>query len=203
MIHRIAAAITSWLITMGVVESNDRELFEYAAYCLIFGSLPIIIVVVWGIVFRLYLESLVLIIPFMLIRKFSGGYHLASAKVCFVTSVAILGVSLLMTKLIYAYGRSEMLSGAVLLSVLCICKFSPIDSDARKLTPKETILFQKIARIISVVMMVVYFTGRWTGRIHFSVPFGIGIVIPALLQLPAIGIRLFQKNKSASQIGQT
>ena len=91
MINRLSERVVSWLRREGCVEASEVPLFRYAAYSFIWGLLPFIIVTVWGIIFNALLESTLLILPFMLIRKFSGGYHLSNPGICFATSTILLG----------------------------------------------------------------------------------------------------------------
>ena len=42
MIKALSAVISDWLLKEGAVESSEKGLFEYAAYSLFFGFLPVI-----------------------------------------------------------------------------------------------------------------------------------------------------------------
>lgn len=126
MINRLSERVVSWLRREGCVEASEVPLFRYAAYSFIWGLLPFIIVTVWGIIFNALLESTLLILPFMLIRKFSGGYHLSNPGICFATSTILLGFAVWGLTVINSTTSSTGLSVAVFLSVVIICVFSPI-----------------------------------------------------------------------------
>ena len=99
MIAKIAAAVSEWLVAQGAVTDKDKKLFAYAVYSFLFGMMPIFIIVILGLFFNMVLEGLLLITPFMLLRKFSGGYHLKSSIVCTITSTSLLLISLLAVRI--------------------------------------------------------------------------------------------------------
>jgi len=86
MISKAASTISEWLLSSGAISEKDRSLYEYAAYSFIFSLAPLVIVAIIGSILGMLAEGIILILPFMFIRKFSGGYHLKSSRICFVTS---------------------------------------------------------------------------------------------------------------------
>lgn len=191
MIGKISTAVGNFLTREGVISHGDSALYQYAVYSLLFGLAPIAIALIWGLVFHMVGKSLLLILPFMLIRKFSGGYHLDSPVVCTVSSTVLLGLAVGAIKAIEVHGGTDLLTAAAILSVICLCVCSPIDSASRQLSEKERKLFKRIAIFMSVTMLIVYIVFLGAAKPYVAIPLGIGIVLPALLQLPAIFRRLF------------
>lgn len=186
MIHIVSEGISRWLEKEGAISSERHALFAYATYSLIFGMLPVLIISFWGIVFGMLQEGLLLILPFMAIRKFSGGLHMKSAKHCIFFSTILLLAALGMIRLIICANQCTMFTVLVVISVLCICSFSPLDNKTRRLTPIEKKTFRIIARLISVIAMLLYLILQATELVSIAVPIGVGILITALLQLPCI-----------------
>ncbi len=191
MIDKLSAYIVSWLEKEGSVTGSEIELYRYAVFSFIWGLLPFAIVAVWGIIFNVLWESILLILPFMLIRKFSGGYHLSKPGICFAAASVLLGVAVWSIKSIDSTIGTTELTIAVILSVICICTFSPIDSDARRLTAKEIQVFGNIARAIAVIMLVAYIIFVSIGRHQIAIPIGVGIILAAGLQVPVLIGKLF------------
>lgn len=191
MIAKIAAAVSEWLVAQGAVTDKDKKLFAYAVYSFLFGMMPIFIIVILGLFFNMVLEGLLLITPFMLLRKFSGGYHLKSSIVCTITSTSLLLISLLAVRIASSHNATNILSIMVVLSSITLFLLSPIDSDARRLSVKERKVFRLIARIITCIFLLFYFLLLLFGQIDIATPIGIGMIIPATLQLPCLVQRLF------------
>lgn len=184
MITKMSSAIVKWLLHAGVISDNDRELYEYAAYSFLFSLLPLCLVVLLGCITGMKIEGLFMILPFMLIRKFSGGFHLKSPGICLLSSTLLLSAFLFIIRLVIDKHQSVLFTCFVGASTLQIFLCSPIDNDARKLNEKERLVFKKIARIMSAMFLVVYLLLLLLGLLRFSVPVGAGILLTALLQVP-------------------
>lgn len=186
MIRELSSGIAKWLEQEGAISGEDNGLFSYAVYSLLFGLLPIFIAVVLGLAFGMLREGLLMITPFMLIRKFSGGYHLDSPKLCVILSTALLALAMGSIKLIVQEGYIKFLTVLVFLSVICLCVFSPVENHARKLTSKERRLFRKIACVLAVIAMAVYLIMYKTASVQYTAALGTGILLVAILQVPHV-----------------
>lgn len=186
MIHIVSEGISKWLEKEGLISRDSHTLFAYAAYSLLFGMIPILIISVLGIAFDMLREGLIMIFPFMVIRKFSGGFHMKSAGHCIFFSTILLLTALGIIRVIRDTNQCAVLTLLVVFSVFSICTFSPLDNEARSLSPKEKKAFKIIASIISVIAMLVYLILQGRRLVSLSIPVGVGILITALLQLPCI-----------------
>lgn len=186
MIAQISAFITEWLLKEKVVEINNRELFSYAAYSLLFGLQPVAIILVLGFVYGMVREGITMLVPFMLIRKFSGGYHLNSPKMCLICSSLLLASALALVRSISCSPDLYPFSLMTLVSVIILCIFSPIDSDARRLTERESFVFKNVSRTIALCTFLVYISLLYFQSIRSAVSIGMGINIAAFLQLPCL-----------------
>lgn len=186
MIDKLSDGIVKWLTKEGAIAEDERNLFSYAVYSLLFGMFPVAVTIILGLLFDMPTEGFLMILPFILIRKFSGGYHLGSAKVCCVLSTALLFAAFLLMKMFLFFHGSYALLFLVLVASLCIVFLSPIDSDARKLSHKEIRVFKTVARLLAVVFCVVYIVLVILDKEAIAIPVGVGITIVAFLQLPCI-----------------
>ena len=191
MINKISTAVSEWLVAQGAVTVKEKNLFSYAVYSFLFGMMPIFIIVILGLIFDMLPEGLLLITPFMLLRKFSGGYHLKSSIVCTVTSTSLLTISLLAVRAVKTSSTILILSVLVVFSAITLFLLSPIDSKARRLSAKERMVFGRIARVITSVFLLIYFMLVLLDQTGIAAPIGVGMIIPATLQLPCLVQRLF------------
>ena len=186
MIQELSSRVANWMEQEGVISVKDKELFSYAVYSLLFGLLPVFIVVILGLAFGMLREGLLMITPFMLIRKFSGGYHLNSPKMCITFSTVLLALALGIVGCVIESGCIALLTAFVVISTGSLCIFSPSDNERRKLTGKEISLFHRIVCAVTSIFMAVYFIMCGLNVAHYAVPFGVGIILAAMLQLPCI-----------------
>lgn len=190
MIKALSASFAEWLRKEGAVPKKDQALFSYAAYSFFFGILPILLAFVLGVLFRMTRESLIMILPFMLIRKFSGGYHLNNPRKCIFFSSLLLSLALWGVKIFLATQTAIPLSSLVSLATISLWVLSPIDNDARKLSDMERHAFGRIARILSLAALTAYLAMQVSKLKSYSVPIGVGIILVAVLQLPCIPRKL-------------
>lgn len=182
--------ITEWLIVNKAVEDGDRELYEYAIYSLMITISPLFLVLIIGIMMGTLIEGVFLIIPFMCIRKFSGGYHAKNAGTCFVSSCALLVICMYLAAHI-KYGVWVSFVATVAIALLAL--FSPIDSENRRLDEEEKKLYRKIAIKISLLFMLVHILLLLFKCENWAVSVAIGLMLSAGLQLPCLLQQLNQR----------
>ena len=190
MIQELSHKVARWMEQEGVISNGDNELFAYAVYSLLFGLLPAFIAALLGLVFGMLWEGLLMITPFILIRKFSGGYHFGSSKLCIIFSTALLSFSMGFIQVIVHKGYTMLLTVLVSLAALWICTFSPVDNSARKLTKAEQKRFRKIARVLAIASIAAYLIMCKTISVPYSASFGVGVLLAAMLQVPCIISRI-------------
>ena len=85
----LANRITEWLIIHGATEEEDRDLYEYAALSLLMTVAPLFLAILVGGIMGELATGIFIVLPFMAIRKFSGGYHAKHAGTCLCCSCGL------------------------------------------------------------------------------------------------------------------
>lgn len=199
MIHKVAAKISTWLYTSGAISANDRELYQYAAYSFLFSLAPILLVTIIGAIFDSILDGLLMIIPFVLIRKFSGGFHFKSSTLCLVTSSVLLSAMIVLIKIITGFQIYFSFTVLVTLSTIGLIKLSPIDSVNRKLSVNEIVTFRKVTIILSILFFIIYVLLMALHLPNYAVPVGTGIFLSALLQIPCLFKKAGDKEEKSKE----
>lgn len=189
MMHRAADSVANWLVKVNAIEEEEAELYSYAMYSFLLTSIPLILSIVVGTLMNMLLESILFIAPFVIIRKYSGGFHLKSPTVCLFISTGIIAVFLHCIKFVLKYELYPVALIFAILSAILLFIKSPIDSEARKLSERETIVFGKIAKTMVIIFLAVTFilTGFHIYRI--AIPISFGIILPGALQVPCCFIK--------------
>ena len=84
MVENLSRHITLWLIKSGILKDDNIELYIYAIQYLFLIINPTIIFTIYCIATNNTLIGLIEVLVFLLIRKYSGGYHCQSSTVCLV-----------------------------------------------------------------------------------------------------------------------
>lgn len=143
MISRVSVLIAKWLLQAGAISAEDLDLYIYGIYSFLFTIAPLSLVVLLSLPLNMPLEGILLIIPFILLRKFAGGFHFKSAIPCAIVSTFLLLFFLLGIKFTLLWENQIAFSILVYLSLIIIITLSPIDSENRKLSNLEKKFFTK------------------------------------------------------------
>ena len=80
--QKCAEAVAVWLVRCQVIEEQEKELYCYAMESFVMFWSPMILALLLGTITGRVKEGILVIIPFMMIRKFSGGYHAKNLWIC-------------------------------------------------------------------------------------------------------------------------
>lgn len=67
--------VVNWMIRCNAIKETDKELYKYALYSFFLLISPLILAGGIGFGLGRVKHGVALIFPFMVLRKFSGGYH--------------------------------------------------------------------------------------------------------------------------------
>lgn len=190
MIGKCSCIISNWLFKVGVIQEEDRELYEYAAYSLMITLSPVFMAMLFGGLVGAVLESIILIIPFMVIRKYSGGYHAKNSKVCFLESSLIL-ILCISGSVYLEYDILHILT--LLVSTLSLIICSPIDSDNRRLEEFEKRIYKRQTAKITLIFLIISLGLYIAQQSRYAICVSIGVILSAGLQLPCVITRIRNK----------
>lgn len=186
MIRRVSEKTAEWLLRAGAIPASDKDLYGYGTYCVLFTMAPVALVLVVSAFLHMISEGLLLILPFMLIRKFSGGFHFQSPVPCLAVSTALLTVFLLGIRAVLHTGQYGGFTAALFASLIVVGKFSPIDSEGRRLSQVEKKVFKRIAAALAGATTLACCLLACLHCPQTVVPLGAGLILTATLQAPCI-----------------
>lgn len=181
--EKVSVFLTKWFIDKNFLPAEDEELYAYAFSCLLITVSPLFLVLVIGACLDLVMEGIAIIIPFMIIRTFSGGVHTQSSGRCFVISTGMLLVLLMLTKVI---SNSEVLCIVMLGACISLIICSPIENENKQLSIKEKKAYKKIMEIWVGIFVIVYFILGFMKQNTYAVCIALGIILTAVLQIPCL-----------------
>ncbi|GFI24119.1 accessory gene regulator protein B [Lachnospiraceae bacterium] len=183
MIEKCANIIADWLISCNVVEQTDKELYNYAVYSILLSLSPLALAIGFGICMGCVRQSVTIILPFVIIRKFSGGYHTKHAWSCLIWSCLLLLLCIIMSFYIKCGLTIALITVGSAVSLIC---FSPIDNENRVLNQEEHSRYKRITAVL-VITLLFMDTLLFVFQLYtYSICISIGIMLSASLQLPCI-----------------
>lgn len=181
--EKCADKVACWLVRCQVIEEADRELYEYAVISFLMSLMPLILGLCFGFAMGGVKQSVFIILPFVLIRKFSGGYHAKRAWICLVTSSLLV---FLCIKLSFWLSCSVGLILAAAAATASLCVFSPVDNENRRLDEEEKKQYRGTTMKLASVFLLTGILFCLFGLQTYAVCIFIGIILTACLQLPCI-----------------
>lgn len=176
-------SIINWLIRNSAISEENRELYEYAVYSAELLILPVIMAIVIGWLAGSIINGILLIIPFMLLKKYSGGYHAKKLSICMIISTILLTA---MIKLSICDIKSAYMYITTCIAIIELCVVSPIQSDNKVLNEKEIRHYKKIAVIQLAVYSIVIICTSILSYFTVAKCMCLGIILASLMQLPCI-----------------
>lgn len=183
MIKKYAELIVKWLINYEAVEETDKELYEYAIYSMILSASPLILAIIYGALISSVGQGIAMIFPFVVMRKFSGGYHTKHVWSCFVWSNILIFFCLyLSSRIEFKWELILITAGAVINLII----FSPIDNENRILCFEEHKHCKKMVVMIGTILLTVDILFVSWKLYEYSIGISMGIILSACLQFPCI-----------------
>lgn len=178
--------IVEWLINHDAIESGDKELYEYALYSLWLLVTPLFLAIIVGMCFGGVKEGIIIVMPFMLIRKFSGGYHAKHLWMCLTSSTLLLSLCVWIS----SYLKYDWkLAGIMAIAGIGLGYLSPIDHENKRLSNEEKKLYKKVTAILTGMSWGAALLFQILGQELYAVCISLGIMLTAGLQWPVILVR--------------
>lgn len=135
----------------------EKERNEIITYGIERGKIiltSLIVVIVLGTLFGIFVQSIIFLVTFCLIRRYAGGYHADTQKRCYIISFAVI-----ILIFVYIAQIEHSLRIGAFVQVICliiILIMAPIDNDNRKLNVVEKKCYGKRTKITALVIHAVY-----------------------------------------------
>ena len=177
------SVIINWLIKTGALSAEDRELYEYALISTIMLVSPLLLSVAISAIMGSPVNGLILVIPFMTIRKYSGGYHSKRLASCIIEATILLTVMIYISKTMCINIYSYLI---LIIASIELCIASPIKSDNKDINNAEKRVYKKVV-LIQVIIYI--FIAVLLGLFHVergALCIICGVVLTSILQIPCI-----------------
>lgn len=164
--------------------TDDEEIVRRGLEVIAIKIFFAVIIIIVGLLFDCFFESLVFTIAFTSLRQYSGGYHADSQNKCFVMSTLMLIISLGIIKLIKIFPQQILPLGIfTLISIVYVLVAAPIDTPNKRLDKDEIRVYGKRARIFVAVLTITAVVFFFLDLNVFASAVMTGIVMSAYLML--------------------
>lgn len=145
--------------------------------------IPLGLAVMFGWIIGNIRQAIVMIIPFMMLRKFSGGFHSKTPLQCMAISSFLL---FLCIKIIFELSCNWKLLIVTAIMGGSLIIFSPVDSQKRRLEKQQKEQYRKVVCEFVMFFLILIFILWKLNTQKYAVSIAVGIWLSAGLQIPCL-----------------
>lgn len=183
MVNTLVEKLADTLERNNVIQSEEREIYEYGIEVLINNVVLMGIIFVIGLFLRKIEYTLLFMCFFPLIRKYTGGYHAPKRWQCFVLTnlihLGIIGLEYLSNTTM----NEQVITMMLLFSLCIIFIVDPIENANNPKTPEEIAKNKKIGQWIIGILAVISFLGFYLIKDIQSIFFTLATVMCAVTSM--------------------
>ena len=198
MIGKLASKTAERFIKNPDTCYDKIEIYQYGFFALYSNILFLLLTMLLGAVFGVFLQGIIFYVVFFSIRQYAGGYHASTETRCEIMSTLSILACIVVIKLSRTYDFQTVLLIISAVSALCIAVLCPLDTPEKPLSEKEFKYFRKISCLIlsatTIVVIISYFVRLKWLQIFFA-PCCLSLILESLL-LTAGKIKKLMLNKS-------
>lgn len=178
---RLAKRLTNYVIHKGMVNEDDRNIYEYGFEITIEVGLFMFFCFFSALCLRMLLEGILFFIIFAPLRSYAGGLHLKKYYRCFALScLTFLGVLLLVR---YIQLPMEISFIALLILSMFVYLLYPVETINRKVDDEENRYFRRKLRcflLVDIIIAVVFIILKYTSEL-FLITITFAVVVITML----------------------
>ena len=149
MLQRFSEQFTDFLSLKGIIQNENREIYTYGFVALFSTLINIIIIITIGIATGMFLDTVIFMFMFGVLRVYCGGYHANTHAACILFFITIYGVTMAVANFLPADHRVVFSLLAGLISFIIIFLLAPIEHKNKPFIGDEYSKFRFMSRIIA------------------------------------------------------
>ena len=112
--------LSSIFIKHGIIEEDDKEIYDYGLFVVVFNLLSITSIVLLGMIFKRTLFTFYFLLFYLPNRMIIGGYHCKTPLSCFLTFTLSYSIILILSYIVVSYENLYIASVIIYLLLLLL-----------------------------------------------------------------------------------
>lgn len=155
MLNKMAVKITDKLVLKKIVSDDMADIYIYGFELLISFFFSTIGILIIGIILGRFLQTLMFLATFILLRSFTGGYHANTYAVCSIVTFSLFGIVLLLAEFVFVPLYLYPILG--LIGTIIMVWQVPIEHPNKKLSNDQ----KRKYKVISLVLFLMFIAAGW------------------------------------------
>lgn len=157
MISKLAEMAADAVLQGYDAEEEDRELYAYGFFMLFSHVFYMILTAIYGLIFGIFVESILFYVLFFLTRGYAGGVHAATEWQCMLLTSFALLVSAVLIKLCAVFDLAPLFSALSVPAAICVMWLSPLDAAEKRLTAEEKTEYKRKSVFLAAFISLISF----------------------------------------------
>lgn len=155
MISFLSRSVVRSLIKNNAIEMKKAEVYQYGFEILFSSITTFLIAVLSGILLHCFTAAMLFFIIFAMFRQICGGYHAKHYWRCNLLFLGVINAVLVVYRFFPTDRFTTMHYIFLLVSLLIICIYAPVENENKPLSAEQVLLFRKISRIIVISLTMI------------------------------------------------
>ena len=151
MLNKMAVKITDKLVLKKIVSDDMADIYIYGFELLISFFFSTIGVLIIGIILGRFLQTLMFLATFILLRSFTGGYHANTYAVCSIVTFSLFGIVLLLAEFVFVPLYLYPILG--LIGTIIMVWQVPIEHPNKKLSDDQKRKYKVISLVLFLMLL--------------------------------------------------
>ena len=154
MVQALSERIVTYAVRNNFLKSDQYEEYSYALNLVLNIFFTDITLILIGIIMSMIWECVVFWLLYKVLRKYCGGYHFSTSLRCYLSSCVMCPIVLLVIR--YVPYNIWLWSIAMTAAAVTLLVLSPVPALNKPLDEKETELFGRVAKILTLAVTLFY-----------------------------------------------
>lgn len=172
------------LIKNEIIDKSLAEIYTYGFEILLSFLTSTFVIIAVGLILHRIISTLTFLIVFILVRRFTGGFHASTYLKCKIFTVSVYLIVIFLSSFCNINSWMFLILGATGLCV--ICRLGPIENSNKPLTDKEKIKYRHISIILFETMTMLgyiaaYINSEFSNTVFYTLLSIIILMLYAIL----------------------
>lgn len=174
MYNSMAKRLTDLFILKKIIKEEERNIYIYSFEVIISSLVYLTLFFAIALFFKCLLQSILFLTGFWIIRSVAGGYHAKTYIRCHMLFMSNQIIMILLCSLLTNYTKHILLFIFLLISIISIFIFSPVEHKNNKHNSKQIKKFKFLSRFLIIVITTISLVLDKNDFTEYIFPFVIG-----------------------------
>ena len=185
VIEEFSEKMATIIIREGNLDEKKKTVLTYGVFSMIQPIISLILTLIFGMLFHVWIEAIIISVAASVLRKNSGGIHASSAERCLVIGVFIFVFLACFVKFalikIPAVILSSILAMSIVMSYTIIVRYSPVDSESKPIRESDREKFRKKSiKTLNILVLIAVILFLRKNYFNLSVSIVMGLLWQSL-----------------------